>query len=171
MAKNNALAVTEMPGCFQYCCECRLLLRELTGGGGSVFIQALSSTAVGKNTAKYPKGKKFNAHHVQSHRDRGEKRNGPCWGYILWPLPAMVIQKTLDAMHRTFAQCVFFFYCCGEAHVKNAYSVQDSWLSLSLSELYEELLQLIHYISEPGNKCFTLISTGQGLLHLSPALL
>lgn len=53
----------------------------------------------------------------------------------------------------------------------DAYSVQDAWLSLSLSELYEELLQLVRYIGEPGNKCFTLIFTGQGLLNLSPALL
>ena len=37
--------------------------------------------------------------------------------------------------------------------------------------MYEELLQPVHYISEPGDKCLTLIFTGHRLHRLPPALL
>lgn len=52
----------------------------------------------------------------------------------------------------------------GEAHTWDAYTVPDPWLCELLwlcQSLYEELLQPVHHISEPGNKCFTPIFTGQ----------
>lgn len=58
-------------------------------------------------------------------------------------------------------------------HTYNTYSVQDSRLSepLWVCQLALKRYYSLYYISEPGNKCFTLIFTGQRLPNLSPALL